>query len=441
MQLTEKIIESALAPVKKSAQFYIGFSGGLDSHVLLQLCTKISFCQNKITAVYVDHGLQAESGEWAAHCQAVAEQLAVNFLAIKVNATAKKRQSPEEAARDARYLAFKNLIGETDVLLLAQHQEDQLETVLLQLFRGAGLPGLSGMPQLIPFAGGQLVRPLLAVDKQSLLDYANQQQLVWVDDPSNKINTFDRNFLRNEIIPALKQRWSALEKTVSRSAEHCANAQNFVDAEARTKFSECYDLSDQAIVISQLERYDDFLQKLILRYWFKHQGLRMPSQGFIDRILKQVVAASLDADPVLLGQGREIRRFRDKLYCLKQREVVDLHKQFCWCDISQVLSLSGAGDLELVPSDSGVLLSDLDCAKVTVKFRQGGEKISLPGREGRHQLKKLFQEAGIPPWQRQFIPLVYIGDELLAVGENWISSCYFSQKKGACVRFKWKKLK
>lgn len=441
MQLTEKIIESALAPVKKSAHFYIGFSGGLDSHVLLQLCSKVPFCQNKITAVYIDHGLQAESEEWAAHCQAVAEHLAVNFLTIKVDASAKNRQSPEEAARDARYQAFKRLIGEADVLLLAQHQEDQLETVLLQLFRGAGLPGLSGMPQLMPFAGGQLVRPLLAVDKQSLLDYAVQQQLVWVDDPSNNANTFDRNFLRNEIMPALKQRWPALEKTVSRSAEHCANAQNFLDAEARAGFAEAYDLSDHAIVISRLERHGGFLQKLILRYWFKRQGLRMPSQDFIDRILTQVVAACRDADPVLSGQGHEIRRYRDRLYCLKQQEEVDLHEQFSWRDVGQALCIPGAGHLELAPADSGVLLSDLNCAEITVKFRQGGEKIALPGREGRHQLKKLFQEAGIPPWQRQLIPLVYIENELLAVGENWISSCYFSQKKGACVRFKWQKLK
>ncbi len=441
MQLTEKIIESALAPVKKSAHFYIGFSGGLDSHVLLQLCSKISFCQNKITAVYIDHGLQSESEKWAAHCRSVAEQLAVNFLAIKVDASAKNRQSPEEAARDARYQAFKRLIEEADVLLLAQHQEDQLETVLLQLFRGAGLSGLSGMPQLMSFAGGQLVRPLLSVDKQSLLDYAVQQQLVWVDDPSNKANTFDRNFLRNEIIPALKQRWPALEKTVSRSAEHCANAQNFLDTKARAGFAEAYDLSDHTIVISQLEKHGDFLQKLILRYWFKQQGLRMPPKDFINKILNQVVGASRDSAPVLSGQGHEIRRYRDRLYCLKKQEEVNLHEQFDWCDVAQALCLPGAGKLKLVCADSGVLFSDLNCAKITVKFRQGGETIALPGREGRHQLKKLFQEVGIPPWQRHLTPLIYIGNELLAVGEYWISSSYFSQKKGACVRFKWQKLK
>ena len=222
--LSSQIIESALDQHKQPRHVYVAYSGGVDSHVLLHFCASIKLLKDKITAVYVHHGLQAEAESWAKHCEKTAEGLGVDFLVLRVNAYAKSGESPEEAARNARYAALKSLMDADDMLLLAQHREDQLETVLLQLFRGSGLRGLSGMPERMAFGQGVMLRPLLNIPKQAINDYAQAHQLSWVEDPSNQSNDYDRNFLRNAVVPLLKQRWPAIDKTVSRSAKHCADA-------------------------------------------------------------------------------------------------------------------------------------------------------------------------------------------------------------------------
>ena len=158
------------------------------------------------------------------------QSLGVDFILLRVNAVASQGESPEEAARNARYTALKSLIGINDVLLVAQHRDDQLETVLLQLFRGSGLRGLSAMPEIMAFGQGLMLRPLLNVSKLAIDDYARAHALIWVDDPSNLSNEYDRNFLRNAVLPLLKQRWPACDKTVARSARHCADAQVVISA-------------------------------------------------------------------------------------------------------------------------------------------------------------------------------------------------------------------
>jgi len=210
-------------------RFYIAYSGGVDSHVLLHCCASMPQLKDRLTAVYVHHGLQAEAESWAKHCGKTAEDLGVEFLMLRVNAKAAPGESPEEAARNARYAVLKSLIKADDALLLAQHREDQLETVLLQLFRGSGLRGLSGMPERMAFGAGVMLRPLLNTPKQTIGDYARARQLSWIEDPSNQSNDYDRNFLRNAVVPLLKQRWPAIDKTVARSAKHCADAQVLVD--------------------------------------------------------------------------------------------------------------------------------------------------------------------------------------------------------------------
>ena len=209
---------------------FIAYSGGIDSHVLLHLCASDAQLKAKLTAVYINHGLQAESESWGKHCEQVCNSLDVKFISLTANAQAAPGESPEEAARNARYAVLKPLLGADDVLLLAQHAEDQLETVLLQLFRGSGLKGLSGMPASMAFGQGKLVRPLLEVSKNDIIAYANAHNLKWIEDPSNQHRHFDRNFLRHDIIPLLKQRWPSLAVTVSRAAGHCANAQDLLGA-------------------------------------------------------------------------------------------------------------------------------------------------------------------------------------------------------------------
>jgi tRNA(Ile)-lysidine synthase len=431
--LSAEIIESALNQYKQFAHIYVGYSGGVDSHVLLHLCASIKTLSGKITAVYVHHGLQAEAQSWAEHCQKTAETLGVNFTMLHVDATPTSGESPEEAARNARYTALKSLVGVDDVLLIGQHRDDQLETVLLQLFRGAGLRGLSGIPESTFFGLGLMLRPLLNVAKIDIDEYAKSHHLQWVEDPSNQQNEYDRNFLRNTIVPLLKQRWESCDKTVARSARHCAEAQVVVSAVADELFYPVFSKANRTLCIKQLQAQKNPRQQLIIRHWFQSLGLRMPAQAFVERIQSEVIAAREDSDPILLGQGCFIRRYRDELYCLRQAEQ-EMPKDMLWPAGQTAIEFAGHRKLSYSPSSAGILYEQWQKAKVTVKFRSGGEKIRLPNRKEHHSLKNLFQEAGIPPWERERIPLIYLNDKLAAVANLWISADFYSEKPNSCIQ-------
>lgn len=431
--LSSSIIKSALERIEPAAHLYVAYSGGVDSHVLLHLCASSADLAAEITAVYVHHGLQAEADAWATHCRKTAEALGVGFKALHVDATAMPGESPEEAARNARYDALRALLDVDDVLLVAQHREDQLETVLLQLFRGSGLRGLSGMPERMAFGRGVMLRPLLDVSKQAIERYAESHALGWVEDPSNLHDDYDRNFLRNTVIPLIRQRWPACDKTVARSAGHCAEAQALISVIADDLFQAVFNEADKTLSISRLQRLNKPRQQLVIRHWFQALGLKMPAQGFVERMLGQVVAAGLASDPILFGQGYNIRRYRDKLYCLKQPSPKQMPRVISWP--AGQASLKVADDQWFCsPSSSGILRERWQRADVTVRFRCGGEKIPLPGRKGRHVLKNLFQEAGVPPWEREVMPLFYLDGQLAAVGDKWISAEFYSEKTDACIR-------
>lgn len=310
-------ITATLAVFSTLNRIYIGYSGGVDSHVLLDACASLPEFKAKITAIYIHHGLQKEADDWTIHCQKIAKNLDISFLKICINAEPNHGESPEEAARNARYKEFKNLISENDVLLIAQHREDQLETVLLQLFRGSGLKGLAGMPEKMPFAKGFLLRPFLNVSKAEINAYALENELIWIEDPSNQSLIYDRNFLRQEIIPQLKQRWQSLDKTVARTATHCAEAETLISKIAQTKFETVFNTEDETLNIPKLLNFSEIEQRLILRQWFEFLGLKMPSQDFVQRILNEVVGAKSDRHPTLHKKGVTICRNKKNLVAMK----------------------------------------------------------------------------------------------------------------------------
>lgn len=305
-------IRTTLKKISPLNRIFIGYSGGVDSQVLLHACAALPEFQSKIFAVHIHHGLQKEADDWVCHCEKTAKNLDVEFLTFRVDAHSKRGESPEEAARNARYDVLKNLLVENDVLLIAQHREDQLETVLLQLFRGCGLKGLAGMPQKMVFGKGQLLRPLLDVGKNEITAYALENQLNWIEDPSNQSMIYDRNFLRQEIIPKLKQRWQSLDKTVSRTATHCAQAQNLIAEIAQIELSHVLN-EDNSLHIPNLLTYSQTKQQLILREWFAYLNLRMPSQDFLQRIIDEVIFAAIDRHPILHKNGVTVTRQKSKL--------------------------------------------------------------------------------------------------------------------------------
>ena len=430
--LTPEIILSVIP--SKTERVFIAYSGGVDSHVLLHLAASIDEIKSKITAVYVHHGLQQEADAWEKHCELVCLNLAVRYKCLKVNAQKSIGQSPEEVARNARYHVLKSLVTKNDVLLLAQHQQDQMETVLLQLFRGAGVQGLSGMPLVIDFGSGTMCRPLLDVSKQEVLDYADLNNLDWVEDPSNQSDEFDRNFLRNQILPQLKQRWPALDKTITRSARHCASSHSEIQDLAKVLLTNLFDATDCTLNISQLLELDVNKQYLVLRQWFARQKLRMPSEKKLNTILTEVVAARVCGNPEVQGMGYCIRRYRNKLYCLTScRDDRELQEKN-WPMGQKQLKLDGGEILKLKEGTQGIAESIWLESQVTVKYRKGNEKIRLPGRKGHHTLKKLYQEKAIPPWLRHNIPLIYLNDQLAAIADYWISADFYSSGNEACYQ-------
>lgn len=430
--LAMPFFETFMNRLEMSNRIYVAYSGGIDSHVLLHACASIPLLQKKMTAVHIHHGLQMVADAWPEHCRSVARQLGVDFVDIYVDARSAGRESPEEAARNARYDALKALLSENDVLMVAQHREDQLETVLLQLFRGAGLQGLSGMPEMMAFGKGVLLRPLLNTPKPVIGQYARQHGLNFIEDPSNQGIDFDRNFLRNEIVPLLKQRWPSIDKTVFRSSVHCAEASNLLSKLAGDQFKQVYQTKDATLSIPALVRLDVTEQALIVRQWFARLGLKMPPRAFVLRILSMIQSPL--GDPQLQSQKHTIRCFRNSLFCVPQ-QTVDLPEQgVIWSNNDGSLDLPDGTELKITYASSGIDQSVWLRSHIDVKFRSGGEKIALPNRDGRHRLKNLYQEAGIPTWERPYIPLIYLDGRLAAIADLWIGSEFYCENKPGCIR-------
>lgn len=431
-QLIE-VIELKLKQFDSISQLFIAYSGGLDSRVLLHLCASDQQLKTKLTAVYINHGLQQKAESWGKHCENVCRELGVKFLNLKVNAQAQPGESPEEAARNARYTAFKSLLKTGDVLLTAHHDEDQLETVLLHLFRGGGLKGLSGIPASLPFGKGRVIRPLLDVPKSRILEYANHHKLVWIEDPSNQESKFDRNFLRNELIPLIKNRWPSLAVSVARSARHCANSEELLSQLTEEWLNDVINSGDQTLVLPRLRVYSQLQQDLIIRCWFQKLGLKMPSEKLLSQIKNSIIEARDDADPVIKTQDRLIRRYRNNLYLL-QDDALIIPSEIHWPSGHTYLQISNNLGYEVISATSGIAIGKWQAAEKIIRFRSGGETITLPGREGRHSLKNLFQEQGIPPWERNRIPLIYLDNRLAAVGEHWISAEFYAESDDDNIR-------
>jgi len=397
------------------AKLLVGYSGGVDSHVLLHALSSLrtDFLSLNIRACYIHHGLLKEADAWEEHCRKTCNELNLPFESISVTVSQKKGESLEAQAREARYQAFKSIIKPGEYLCLAQHQDDQVETFLLQLFRGAGIKGLSAMPARARFGEGFLLRPFLRASKETMLEYANKHHLDFCEDPSNQDVRFDRNFLRHKILPQLKKRWPGMSKTITRSAQHCADANSLLHEFMQQTFSEISS-DDDCLSLAKIQDLNVSRKKQVLRLWLNEHLSQLPSEKQLEQILGRLIDAKADATPeVKLGQ-KVLRRFRNTLYITD--EIIDISENWesVW-NLTEPLCLPGnLGELVALSKTNGFGLRQ-DIASVTVRFRQGGERCRLSGRGQSQRLKNLFQEWNIPPWERSRIPLLYVGDELALV--------------------------
>lgn len=423
---------------RTQGKIVIAYSGGIDSQVLLHLCAHQADLKPKIVAVYVHHGLQAAADAWESHCRQQTEALGVAFICLKVDAQAKNGESPEAAARHARYQALQGLLqSNEDLLLLAQHREDQLETVLLQLFRGAGVQGLAAMPASAPFGPGTMLRPLLNVAKAEIQAYAMTHELQWVEDPSNQSHDFDRNYLRHAVIPLLKQRWPALDKTVARSAQHCAEAAELLNAWGCDALADIVDPKTNSLSIARLSGLSETQTNWLIRLWLQSLGLKPPSQAQLQSIKKQLIDARSDANPQISIQHHTLKRYRQALFLLPASRSFNAPAECYWQPRQSILLLTNGFALTRLTASSGIEQTLWHASKIVVKPRSGGEKLKLPGRDGQHCLKKLYQEAGIPPWERDTRPLLYLNGRLAAVPGLWVAEWAWHQGADACYHLTW----
>jgi tRNA(Ile)-lysidine synthase len=335
-----------------------------------------------------------------------------------VNAKHDAGESPEEKARQVRYQAFAKTMTSNDVVFTAQHCDDQAETLLLQLLRGSGPHGAAGMPVLAPLGQCTLARPFLTYSRQQLLHYAQEHALNWIEDPSNVDIAYDRNFLRHEVLPHLRRRWPSLSQTLGRAAEHYAEAARLLDMLAADDLARV--AADQGLDIGQLQALDAARQRNLLRYWFRQLDLPVPQARQLEHILSDVIPARADAEPCVRWPGAEVRRYRGTLMAMSPLPATDTETIHPW-DLSGPLDIPHpAGRLVARAVTGRGLAVHRATSGVSVRFRRGGEVCQPQGRQHHHDLKTLMQDAGIPPWQRDRIPLIFVDEQLAQVVGHWL---------------------
>jgi len=392
-------------------QYLIAYSGGIDSHVLLHAMAALGelYPQYSIRSVYIDHGFCEEEVVWGKHCEQVCSDLGIPLVLGKVLVLEQGSSNLEAVARAARYQALAKVLADEECLLTAHTQDDQVETVLMQLFRGAGPKGLSGMPIKKVFSHSLHLRPFLLHTRSEIQQYAVQHQLQWINDHTNNDLRFDRNYLRHQVIPELKERWPAISKNISRSAEHCAAATQDLHRSIEEEFDTFQGKQQNTLSLSALLATSKNRRINILRHWFFSQGCRSPNAQHFIQLERDVLKVKLDAQPLFKIDGKELRRYKDDLYLLVPRQI-RLDWKCQWDRQAPLVLPGGLGVLD--PEDYQQIGKG---RMLTVCFRKGGERLRIPGSVHTKSLKKLFQQWQVPPWERGLIPLIFLDHHLVAV--------------------------
>lgn len=418
------------------SRWHIGFSGGLDSMVLLDLALQDRMALPPLHAIHVDHGLHPNSADWGAYCRAWCREREIDFTLLTLTGRPPAGTSVEAWARQARYAALAAQLDPGDVLLTAHHADDQLETFLLQALRGAGPAGLAAIAPWRRFASGFVARPLLSLTREQLHEYAVDRGLQWLEDPSNADPSLDRNFLRGAVLPLLRTRWPQAAQTVSRSARHCAQAARQLEC-----WSEVHAhpdvVVDGALALAPWLARSSVERDLLLRHWLAHIGLPLPSARMLSSMAQQLANAGADRQVLLRYPGGEIRRHRGYAYAMAP--LADAPSDsLAWPDPTSPLALPpGLGLLGLESTRGGLDPAQLTGRHVEVRFRRGGERIRLSGQRHRKLLTELCRQVGIAPWVRDRLPLLWVDGELAAVAETWVAAAFAARSDAVGMRLRW----
>lgn len=414
-----RLAESTQTESIQTGRLIVGLSGGVDSVVLLHGLVQLQRQQEipPLEAVYVNHGLSPNANSWQAFCATYCASLAVPFTAYAVEVAPAPRESLEACAREQRYGALtRHAKACHGIILTAHHQDDQVETVLLQLKRGAGPKGLAGIPAMNMYHGVMVIRPLLDISRKQIETYALSQRLTWIDDESNMDDGFDRNFLRQQILPPVMSRWPAFGQTVARSAGLCAEQQQLLDEVCDERLPGLC-AHPERISVSGLKRYSVAWQKVLIRRWLEQLDVRMPGIKQLEQLLLMLEAKS-DAQPVVVLGNSEFRRFRDELYWLP---VIKSARLFSAMELALNTPISMAPlGLQLTMSDQEIAGSySFNIAEKGQIFMLTKPALSIvvkPLGEAHHKpLKQWLKLWDVPPWERTEVYLLRDSSQALAV--------------------------
>ncbi|MEB2306614.1 tRNA lysidine(34) synthetase TilS [Citrobacter braakii] len=407
-----------------SQSILVAFSGGLDSTVLLHqlVLWRAQNPEVALRAIHIHHGLSPQADSWVQHCESVCAQWQVPLVVERVQLE-DDGLGIEAQARRARYQAFAQTLLPGEVLMTAQHLDDQCETFLLALKRGSGPAGLSAMGESSPFAGTQLIRPLLAQTREALEVWARQHELCWIEDESNQDDAYDRNFLRLRVTPLLQQRWPHFAQAAARSAALCAEQESLLDELLANDLADCV-TAQGTLLLAPLMMMSGVRRAALLRRWLAGLNAPMPSRDGLERIWQEVALAREDASPCFRLGEYEVRRYQSQLWWVKsvdgQSETV-----IPWSCRETPLTLpAGLGSVQLI--SAGELRMPQAGEAVSIRFKAPGV-LHIVGRNGGRKLKKIWQEQGIPPWRRDTTPLLFYGETLIAAAGVFVT------REGAAV--------
>lgn len=422
-------LQAFIAEVPNIKRVWLAYSGGLDSTVLMHAAAPLLKAL-ALGVVHVNHKISPNADAWQRHCEMVATQLGFQRIHCAQVSVDRSLGGLEQAARNARYKVFAQIVEPGDLLLTAHHLHDQSETFLLRLMRGAGLRGLGAMQPLIRFQHGFLGRPFLDVEKAQLLEYAQRHRLDWIDDESNESELFDRNYLRLNVLPVLKQRWPALDRQIYYAAQRLQTEHSLLERYLKKDFSRL-DLKQErvgeSIDMSELKSMEIEQQFALIRFWLNLNNYLMPSQAQLHQ-LSAVVNAAQDASPLLSLAECEIRRYKNRLYCLPakwQSKMLTEAKEFlngrfdCDCSIYQCNVKASMWGYIPQAKDRVYPLASLH-------LKRGHPQ----GRQHSQTIKKLMQEYAVEPWLRPHWPVILRERELVCAVGLWVEKQFAQSNQG-----------
>lgn len=420
--LLSHVKQALIAYLETGRRLTVALSGGVDSVVLLDLLDRLrGELDFTLSAVHVNHQLSLHSSEWAGFCQSLCDARGVPLHVEAVKVRKRGELGLEAAAREARYGVL--LARSADYVVLAHHLDDQAETVLLNLLRGAGVRGLSGMPALRPAAGPTLLRPLLDVPRATLLAYAKQRKLAWVEDESNADISLTRNFLRGEVLPVIEQKFPAYRDTLLRVSRNLAEASALLDELGGIDLQR--GVCNGRLDARYLAGLSQARAKNLLRVFFQAEGAPMPDAIRLQEMLHQLLSAGSGARMEIAWGGFVLRRYRGEAWVESMMPAPVDGWSRSWRGETRLRLPELGCQLEFVPAvGEGMSLARLRAHPVSLRLRRGGERLRVDCRRPRRSLKNLCQEAAIPAWMRERLPLLVCGEHLVAVPGIGVDCAY-----------------